>query len=112
MVERLSFATAPALYAALWLSGGIILATCNWITPGVLIAGTLLLTLLAVMAARKALRVALLPLACTWLLLGLLLSEIEPSNGFPSPPRPRFTPPCGSRPASYWRPVTGSLLAY
>jgi competence protein ComEC len=79
VVERLSFATAPALYAALWLSGGIILATCNWITPGVLIAGTLLLTLLAVMAARKALRVALLPLACTWLLLGLLLSEIEPS---------------------------------
>ena len=31
------------------------------------------------MATRKALRVALLPLACTWLLLGLLLSEIEPA---------------------------------
>ena len=30
------------------------------------------------LAARKALRVALLPLACTWILLGLLLSEIEP----------------------------------
>jgi competence protein ComEC len=78
-LERLSFATAPALYAALWLSGGIILATCNWIAPGVLICATLLLTLLAVMAARKALRLALLPLACTWLLLGLLLGEIEPS---------------------------------
>ncbi len=78
-LERLSFATAPALYAALWLSGGIILATCNWIAPGVLICATLLLTLLSAFAARKALRIALLPLACTWLLLGLLLSEIEPS---------------------------------
>ncbi len=46
-LERLSFATAPALYAALWLSGGIILATCNWIAPGVLIGATLLLTLLS-----------------------------------------------------------------
>src|SRR6202453_4918691 len=79
VVERLSFATAPALYAALWLSGGIVLATCNWIAPGVLIAAALLLTALSVLAARKALRVALLPLACTWLLLGLLLSEIEPA---------------------------------
>src|ERR1700678_2518554 len=77
-IERLSFATAPALYAALWLSAGIILAQGNWIAPGVLIAATLLLALLSRLAARKALRVALLPLACTWLLLGLLLSEIEP----------------------------------
>ena len=81
-LERLSFATAPALYAALWLSAGIVLATFtsqgNWIAPGVLIAGTLLLALLSLLAARKALRVALLPLACTWILLGVLLSEIEP----------------------------------
>jgi competence protein ComEC len=83
-LEELSFATAPALYAALWLSGGIILATCNWIGPGVLIAATLLLIVLSVLAARKALRIALLPLACTWLLLGVLLSEIEPS---PDPQR-------------------------
>src|ERR1700678_326563 len=83
-LEELSFATAPALYAALWLSGGIILATCNWIGPGVLIAATLLLIVLSVLAARKALRIALLPLACTWILLGVLLSEIEPS---PDPQR-------------------------
>ena len=82
-LEELSFATAPALYAALWLSAGIVLATYTsqgyWIAPGVLIAATLLLTLLSVVAARRALRVALLPLACTWLLLGSLLSEIEPA---------------------------------
>ncbi len=51
----------------------------NWIAPGVLIAATLLLALVSVVAARKAIRVALLPLACTWLLLGVLLSEIEPA---------------------------------
>src|SRR6202789_1368563 len=77
-IERLSFAPAPALYAALWLSAGIILAQGYWIASGVLIAGTLLLALLSLLAARKALRVALLPLACIWVLLGALLSEIEP----------------------------------
>src|SRR6202012_4276666 len=30
------------------------------------------------LATRKALQVALLPLACCWLMLGLLLSEIHP----------------------------------
>ena len=78
-LERLSFATAPALYAALWLSAGIVLAAYYWIAPGVLIAATLLLALISLVAARTAVRVALLPLACTWLLLGGLLSEIEPA---------------------------------
>ena len=79
VLEPLSFATAPALYAALWLSAGTALGQYYWIVPGVLIAATLLLALLCLLAARKALRVALMPLACTWLLLGFLLSEIEPT---------------------------------
>jgi hypothetical protein len=66
-LERLSFATAPALYGALWLSGGIVIAPTIWIRPGVLVAATLLLALVSVIAARRAVRVALLPLACTWL---------------------------------------------
>ncbi len=78
-LERLSFSTAPALYAALWLSAGIVVAADTWIAPAVLIVVILLLALLALVAARKALRVALIPLACTWMVLGLLLSEIEPS---------------------------------
>jgi competence protein ComEC len=86
--EQLSFATAPALYAALWLSAGIVLAQYTlqsyWIRPVVLIAATLLMALLSLLALRRALRVALLPLACTWLLLGLLLSAIEPG---PDPQR-------------------------
>jgi competence protein ComEC len=83
VLERLSFATAPALYAALWVCAGIVLAQytsrSHWIAPAALIAATLLLALLSLLAARKALPIALLPLACTWLLLGLLLSEIEPA---------------------------------
>jgi competence protein ComEC len=88
VLEQLSFATAPALYAALWLSSGIALAQYTspsyWIAPAVLIAATLLLALLSLLAVRRAPRVALLPLACTWLLLGLLLSAIEPG---PDPQR-------------------------
>ena len=79
LISQLSFATAPALYAALWLGAGIVLGGWLWIAPGILIAASLLLALISLLAARKTLRLALLPLACTWLLLGLLLSEIEPA---------------------------------
>jgi competence protein ComEC len=79
MLERLSFATAPALYAALWLSAGIVIAPFHWMSPCVLVASILLFAFLSLLASRKAIRVALLPLACTWLALGMLLSEIEPA---------------------------------
>jgi competence protein ComEC len=78
-LDRLSFAIAPALYAAVWLCAGIVLAGYQWIAPATLIATILLFALLSLMAARKALRVALLPLAGAWLTLGMLLSEIEPA---------------------------------
>jgi competence protein ComEC len=78
-IERLSFSSAPALYAALWLSAGIVLAPYRWLEPGILMAASLLLALIAWLAAEKANRVALLPLACSWMLLGVLLSEVEPA---------------------------------
>ncbi len=77
-LDRLSFATAPALYGAVWFCAGIVLAGYTWIAPGKLISTILLVSLLCVVAVRIALRVAMLPLACCWLMLGLLLSEIEP----------------------------------
>ncbi len=77
-LDRLSFATAPALYGAVWLCAGIVLAGYTWIAPGLLIGAILLVALLCVVASLMALRVALLPLAGLWLLVGLLLSEIEP----------------------------------
>jgi competence protein ComEC len=78
-VERLSFSSAPALYAALWLSAGIVLSPYWWLEPGILIAASLLLAIIAGLAAAQANRVALLPLACCWMLLGVLLSEVEPA---------------------------------
>src|ERR1700733_14774322 len=78
-VERLSFSSAPALYAALWLSAGIVLSPYWWLEPGILMAAGLLLALIAGLAAEKANRVSLLPLACCWMLLGVLLSEVEPA---------------------------------
>ena len=77
--EPLTFSTAPMLYAALLLSAGIVAATRIWILPGILLGATLLFVLLTAVAALKALRLALLPLACTWLMLGGMLSEIEPA---------------------------------
>ena len=44
-LDRLLFATAPALYGAVWLCAGIVLAGYTWIAPGVLIAAILLFTL-------------------------------------------------------------------
>jgi len=79
-VDRLSFSSAPALYGALWLSAGIVLASYWWLEPGILMAATLLLALIAWLAAEKANRVALLPLAFSWMLLGALLSEVEPAS--------------------------------
>jgi competence protein ComEC len=78
-VERLSFSSTPALYAALWLSAGIVLAIYWWLEPGILMASGLLLALIAALAAEKANRISLLPLACCWMLLGVLLSEVEPA---------------------------------
>jgi competence protein ComEC len=77
--KLLSFSTAPALYAALWLCTGITLApflsSSFWIAPGFLIGAMALLALLSLPASR----VALLPLALLWLLLGVLLAGIEPA---------------------------------
>jgi competence protein ComEC len=83
VLERLSFATAPALYAALWLSAGILLeprlSPRSFLPPGVLIATVALLMLISLFATSQTPRVALLPVGCAWLLLGMLLSSIEPA---------------------------------
>ncbi len=82
-MNRLSFSTAPALYAAVWLSAGIVVAQFwserGWIAPGLLIGSLILTALFSILAARRAVRVALLPLACTWILLGWTLREIAPA---------------------------------
>ena len=81
-MEKLSFATAPALYAALWLVTGICLGRAagerGWVAPGLLLGALILLMFVSRLAAFVAVRVALWPLACSWLVLGVLLIEIQP----------------------------------
>jgi len=77
-VAGLSAATEPALYAGLWLCAGIVLAGLWWVVPGVLLVAVVLAMGLAWWSARRAPRVALLPLACCWLLLGMFLNEAQP----------------------------------
>ena len=81
--ERLSFGTTPALYSAVWLSAGILLEPyCSqraFIPSGTLITVVLLMAAVAAAAARRALHLALPALACTWVLLGMLLSQIQPA---------------------------------
>ena len=74
---RLSIESAPALFASLSLSAGILLAQHVCIVPGALLAAILLAGAITLFSARAAPRVGWLPLACVWLLLGLFLSEIE-----------------------------------
>jgi competence protein ComEC len=76
-VEKLSAATAPALFAGLWLCAGILLAERVWIMPGVLLLAVVLAMGVTWAATPAATRIALLPLACCWLLLGIFLNEIQ-----------------------------------
>lgn len=82
-VEPLAFATAPALYAAMWLSAGILLeALCSrraYVTPGVLLAAMVAMAAMTAITARKTMRLALLPLSLVWIFLGMLLCEIAPA---------------------------------
>jgi competence protein ComEC len=76
------FTSSPALFAALCLSAGILLAQRIWLVPAFLLLGTVLTLTLTLVAARTALQstwgVAWWPLACSWLLLGLFLCEVQP----------------------------------
>jgi competence protein ComEC len=76
----------PALFAALWLCAGILLAQRVWLLPAFLLLGTVFALALTLVAARTVLRstrestwgVAWAPLACSWFLLGLFLCEVQP----------------------------------
>ena len=57
---------------------GILLAQRLWFLPALLLLGTIFSLTLTLVATRTALRVAWAPLACSWLLLGFLLSELQP----------------------------------
>ena len=76
-LHKLSLESAPALFAGLFFSAGILLAQRIWIVPGALFVAAVLATAVTLLATSAASRVAWLPLACCWLLLGLFLNEVQ-----------------------------------
>jgi competence protein ComEC len=76
--DPVRFTRAPLLFAALAFAAGILITSRVWFTPGWLAIATLLEGLLAATAARWRPRVALWPLAATWLLVGGFAAEMQP----------------------------------
>jgi competence protein ComEC len=76
--DPIRFTRAPLLFAALAFAAGILIVSRYWFTPAWLAIATLLEGLLAAAAARWRPRIALWPLAATWLLLGGFAAEMQP----------------------------------
>jgi hypothetical protein len=76
--DPVRFARAPLLFAALAFAAGILITSRYWFTPAWLAIATLAQGLLAAAATRWKPRVALCPLAATWLLLGGFAAEMQP----------------------------------
>ena len=76
--DPVRFTRAPLLFAALAFAAGILITSRYWFTPGWLAIATLAQGLLAAAATRWKPRIALWPLAATWLLLGGFAAEMQP----------------------------------
>jgi len=89
VVERMSFRRAPLAAAAVWLALGI--AFAHWqrsrfvFAPTVeLLGALLLLTILTAIALRRAQRIAWIPVAAIWLVLGIAARSWQPSPPYPA----------------------------
>jgi competence protein ComEC len=76
--DPVRFTRAPLLFAALCFAAGILISSHSWFTPAWLAIATLLEGVLAAAATRWRPRIALWPLAATWLLLGGFAAEMQP----------------------------------
>jgi competence protein ComEC len=76
--DPVRFTRAPLLFAALAFAVGILFATRYWFSPAWLPVAAILEALLAAAATRWRPRIALWPLAATWLLLGGFAAEMQP----------------------------------
>ncbi len=79
-VDRLRFRQAPLAAAAVWFAGGIGLAhlqaSRDWVAPTVFVVAALVVLLaLAVAALRRAPRVAWVPVAAIWFVLGIAAAD-------------------------------------
>src|SRR5579862_3215253 len=68
----------PLFHAACLFAAGIALANWLWLRPSIVLVGLLLTAVVCGVAAFHAQRVAWVPLATLWLLLGAWCAELEP----------------------------------
>lgn len=94
--DPVQFARAPLLFAAVAFAAGILIVSRLWFSPGWLGIAMLLEGLLASVTACRQPRIAIWPLAATWLLLG----------GFAAETQPRPAPQTGLRLLAQGDPVT------
>lgn len=77
-VPRLELRRAPLLAAGCWFALGELMAR-NWQPPVVLLVGVVLLFLLSLVALRRSLRLAIVPLAALWMAVGFWSAETQPA---------------------------------
>ncbi|HEY3990386.1 MAG TPA: ComEC/Rec2 family competence protein [Acidobacteriaceae bacterium] len=76
--DPVRFTRAPLLFAALAFAAGILITSHHWFSSAWLAIAVLLEGMLATAAVRWHPRVAVWPLAATWLLLGGFAAEVQP----------------------------------
>ncbi len=76
--------SVPLFYAAVLFAAGIATTNWLWLRPSLVLVALALVAVLCVLAATRTLRVAWLPLAILWCLLGVWCAEMEPHPG-PAP---------------------------
>jgi competence protein ComEC len=82
-LEGLEFRRAPLLAAVCWFALGEVLAR-NWQPAGVLLAALVVLVGLSLVGLRWSLRVAVVPVAAVWMVVGFWCAEVKAA---PSPQR-------------------------
>src|ERR1700735_4075219 len=83
-VAPLRFRHAPLLAAAIWFAAGIVCARW-WQPAGVLLIAAFALAMVAVVALRSSLRIAMVPIAAVWCVLGWWCAEVQPVRSSPVP---------------------------
>ncbi|MGD0737482.1 MAG: ComEC/Rec2 family competence protein [Terracidiphilus sp.] len=73
-----SLSAVPLFHAACLFAGGITIAHWLWIRPSLVLISLGLIAVLCALAALRAQRIAWLPLAVLWLLLGAFSGTMEP----------------------------------
>ena len=76
--DTTALGAVPLFYAAVLFAAGIAAANLLWLHPGMVLVAMAFVAALCILTALRALRIAWLPLAILWCLLGAWCAEMEP----------------------------------